>query len=594
MQEWFDVAGQIEKRVLNAAADFGVDSEVFTADVRSADPRFGDFQANGCLPYEKRQKTNPRQVAQGIVDRLSADKELAEIAVLSIAGPGFINFSLKPTFLQKWLQTFSGSDDLKQAAAHLQENETVVVDYSSPNTAKQMHIGHLRSLIIGDSICKLLEFCGAKVIRDNHIGDWGTAYGRLFYAYKRHLDEENLKANPLGELERLYKLGSKLAAEDEEVLRESREEIVKLQSEDPESMALWEVVNGHSIDGIKEVYELFDITFDHYLGESFYRNRVDQVYKELEETGLGEESEGAWVVFHPEHSRYATQPFMYRKSDGASNYATTDLATMLHRAEHFKASSIIIETDFRQKDHFEQLELTTKKWFEKTGRSFPKFSHVFHGTIMGENGKAMASRTGEPVLLKDLIAESIERATAIVHEKNQEKIEKGQTPLSEEEIPHVANVIGTSSIRYAELSQNRTSDYIFAWNKLLAFEGNTAPYLLYAATRIKSILRNFETSELEGLEAKASLLETPEELALARKILGFVGVLQQTVEALLPHLLCTYLYELATAYSTFYNANKVIVDDKGEKARRLLLCQRTLDVLETGLGLLGINTLERM
>ncbi len=593
MQDWFDLAKKIDSLVLEAAASAGLE-DTFTADVRTADPRFGDLQANGALPYAKRNKINPRQIAQSIVEKLQENEELAEVAELSIAGPGFINFALKPNFLQTWLTTFSGSEQLSNAAAHLQENETVVVDYSSPNTAKQMHIGHLRSLIIGESICKLLEFCGAKVIRDNHIGDWGTAYGRLFYAYKRFLDEENLKANPLGELERLYKLGSKLATEDEDVVTESREELVKLQGEDPEAMKLWAQVNGHSIDGIKQVYELFDITFDHYLGESFYRNMVEQVYKEMDESGLGEKSEGAWVVFHPEHKRFATQPFMYRKSDGASNYATTDLATMLYRAEHFKASSIIVETDFRQKDHFEQLELTTKKWFEKTGRDFPKFSHVFHGTIMGENGKAMASRTGDPVLLKDLISEAIERADKIIREKNDEKVERGQAPLSEEEIVAASKVIGTSSIRYAELSQNRTSDYVFAWDKLLSFEGNTAPYLLYAATRVKSIFRNFEAADLENLSAKASTIETPEELALARKILGFVGVLQQTIETLRPHLLCTYLFELAGAYSSFYNANKVIVPEEDIQSRRLMLCQRTLDVLETGLGLLGIPTLERM
>lgn len=593
MQDWFDLAKKIDSLVLEAAASAELE-DTFTADVRTADPRFGDLQANGALPYAKRNKTNPRQIAQSIVEKLQENEELAEVAELSIAGPGFINFALKPAFLQTWLTTFSGSEQLSKAAAHLQENETVVVDYSSPNTAKQMHIGHLRSLIIGESICKLLEFCGAKVIRDNHIGDWGTAYGRLFYAYKRFLDEENLKANPLGELERLYKLGSKLATEDEDVVTESREELVKLQGEDPEAMKLWEIVNGHSIDGIKQVYELFDITFDHYLGESFYRNMVEQVYKEMDESGLGEKSEGAWVVFHPEHKRFATQPFMYRKSDGASNYATTDLATMLYRAEHFKASNIIVETDFRQKDHFEQLELTTQKWFEKTGRDFPKFSHVFHGTIMGENGKAMASRTGDPVLLKDLISEAIERAEKIIREKNDEKIERGQAPLSEEEIIDASKVIGTSSIRYAELSQNRTSDYVFAWDKLLSFEGNTAPYLLYAATRVKSIFRNFEAADLANLSDKASVIETPEELALARKILGFVGVLSQTIETLRPHLLCTYLFELAGAYSSFYNANKVIVSEEDIQSRRLMLCQRTLDVLETGLGLLGIPTLERM
>lgn len=594
MQDWFDVAKKIEACALDAARKIGLDEALFSADVRPADPRFGDMQINGALPYAKRQKVNPREIAQKLVAALEEDEAIASRATLEIAGPGFINLRFDPKFYLDWLNAFSTQSEFQASAAKLYANERVVVDFSSPNTAKQMHIGHLRSLIIGESICKLLEFCGATVIRDNHLGDWGTAYGRLFYAYKRFLDEENLATNPLAELERLYKLGSQLASEDEDVLKESRQEIVKLQSEDPESMALWETVNKHSVDGIEEVYDLFDIEFDHYLGESFYRDKVDQVYSELEESGIGEKSEDAWVVFHPEHPRFATQPFIYRKSDGASNYATTDLATMLYRAERFNATSIIIETDFRQKDHFEQLELTTRKWFEKTGREFPKFSHVFHGTIMGENGKAMASRSGEPVLLKNLIAESIERATAIVREKNAEKADKGQTPLTEAEIVASAAIIGTSSIRYAELSQNRTSDYVFAWDKLLSFEGNTAPYLLYAATRIKSIFRNLDPRELEALETQATPFETAEELALARKIVEFVGALQVTTDTLRPHFLCTYLYELSGAFSGFYNANKVIVDDPGEKARRIILCQRALLALESGLSLLGIQTLDRM
>lgn len=594
MKNWFDVAKSIGTIAANAAERAGLDMQIFDPDVRLADPRFGDYQINGALPYAKRQKTNPRAIAQSIVDELEKDDALNGVATLAIAGPGFINFSLTPAFLQNWLAQYSSETAFRDSASHLQKNETVVVDFSSPNTAKQMHVGHLRSLIIGESICKLLEFCGAAVIRDNHIGDWGTPYGRLFYAYKRLLDKEALAKDPLGELERLYKEGSRLAADDESVLEEARRELVELQNEDPESIALWEEVNRLSINGLKEIYELFDIRFDHYLGESFYRNQVDQVYQELEDTQIGEESEGAWVVFHPEHPRFKKQPFLYRKSDGASNYATTDLATMLYRTEHFKATSIIIETDARQKDHFEQLELTTKKWFEKTGRTFPKFHHVMHGAINGQDGKILKSREGDPVFLKNLLQESIERSTAIVQEKNREKSESGREALEAEESVCVAQTIGVNAIRYAELSQNRTSDYVFDWDKLLSFEGNTAPYLLYAVARINSIFRSLDASALDGLDSKASAFETPEEIALARKIVGFVNALQQTIDSLRPHFLCSYLYELCSVYSGFYAANKVIVEDSGERARRLLLCDRTRQTLKTGLSLLGIPTLERM
>jgi len=586
MQEWFDVAKKLESSANSAALAADLDTEVFTADVRPADPRFGDFQINGALPYAKRLKTNPREVAQKLVAALEADTSLTQVADLSIAGPGFINFKFKPSFFTNWLNAFATEADFRESASRLYADERVVVDYGSPNTAKQMHVGHIRSIVIGEAICRLLEFCGANVTRDNHIGDWGTPYGKLFYAYKRHLNEKALKDDPLGELERLYKLGSKLATEDDTVLEECRRELVKLQAEDPEAMALWEKVNELSIRGLKEIYDQLDVTFDCYLGESFYRDKVDQVYEELDRVGLAEESEGALVVFHPEHKRYAKQPFIIRKSDGASNYATTDLATMLYRCDHFKATRIIIVTDDRQKDHFEQLDLTTAKWFDHTDRERPLFSHVMFGKITGEDGKPIKSRTGDPIRLKDLISEAIERAHAVVKEKNPQ--------LGESELQEIAETVGIGAIKYADLSPNRTSDYVFSWDKLLSFEGNTAPYLLYAVARIQSIFRKLEDSQRTGLEERASVLETDEEIALARKIVEFVGALQTTIETLRPHMLCLYLHELAGAFSGFYSANKVITDDESVQARRLVLCARTLLALKLGLSLLGIKTLERM
>lgn len=585
MQDWFDVAKKIDSLVLEAAASAGLEG-TFSSEIRSADPRFGDLQANGALPYAKQIKTNPRQIAQSIVEKLKENPIVTDVAEVSIAGPGFINFKFKPSFLLAWLSAFKDGAAFKTAAGSLQTGEKVVVDYGSPNTAKQMHVGHIRSIVIGEAICRLLEFCGADVTRDNHIGDWGTPYGKLFYAYKRHLDEAALARDPLEELERLYKLGSALA-EDETVLAECRQELVDLQSGKPESMALWEQVNKLSIQGLETIYEELDVHYDCYLGESFYRDKVDQVYAELEATGLSQESQGAIVVIHPEHPRFnEKQPFIVRKSDGASNYATTDLATMLYRAERFQATSIIITTDNRQKDHFEQLDLTTRKWFEKTGRTMPKFSHVMFGSINGEDGKAIKSRSGDPIRLRQLIDEAIERASKIVREKN--------PSLPEDELAKISKVIGVSAIKYADLSQNRTSDYVFTWDKLLSFEGNTAPYLLYAAARIQSIFRKLEAEQLVDLESKASAFETPEEIALANKIINFVGVLNATIDQLRPHLLCTYLFELSGAYSSFYSANKVIGAETDVQARRLLLCQRTLVVLQSGLGLLGIPTLERM
>jgi arginyl-tRNA synthetase len=586
MHEWFDVAKKLESSANDAACDAGLDTTIFTADVRPADPRFGDFQVNGALPYAKRLKTNPREVAQKLVTAFEKQSSLTSVADLSIAGPGFINFKFKPEFYSSWLAAFATEKDFKESASRFYSGERVVVDYGSPNTAKQMHVGHIRSVVIGEAICRLLEFCGAEVTRDNHIGDWGTPYGKLFYAYKRHLDESALAEDPLGELERLYKLGSELASEDETVLEECREELVKLQAEDPGAMALWEKVNELSISGLKEVYDQLDVTFDCYLGESFYRNKVQQVYGELSDSGLAEESKGALVVFHPEHKRYAKQPFIIRKSDGASNYATTDLATMLYRHEHFKATRIVIVTDDRQKDHFEQLDLTTAKWFERTGRDRPIFNHVMFGKITGEDGKPIKSRSGDPIRLKDLIAEAIERAYAVVKEKNPD--------LGDAELEHIAQTVGVGAIKYADLSPNRTSDYVFSWDKLLSFEGNTAPYLLYATARIQSIFRKLEDTQREGLEKRASILETDEEIALARKIVEFIGALQTTIETLRPHMLCLYLHELAGTFSAFYSANKVIVEDEGIQARRLILCSRTLLALKIGLSLLGIKTLERM
>jgi arginyl-tRNA synthetase len=585
MDIWFNLAEGIDQRTQAAAARTEGFDDGFSPDVRVADPRFGDFQVNGVLPFAKKSGRNPRELATRLIQSLQQTDLDPNYVELSVAGPGFINFRFTPGFLVDWLKKFRSRDDLHQAASAIYRNKRVVVDYASPNTAKQMHVGHLRSMIVGDSICRLMEFCGASVVRDNHIGDWGTQFGKLIYAYKRHLDQEALSREPLEELERLYKKGDALTKESDEAMDGARQELVKLQQGDPQNLALWKQITEISSQAFDEIYQKLGLRFDHQLGESFYRDKVEEVYRELTEAAIAEESEGALVVFHPEHPRFATQPFIIRKSDGASNYASTDLATVLYRVREFAAESIVYVTDARQQDHFQQLFLTVQKWFGKTGSQQPELRHVWFGTVLGEDGKAIKTRSGDPIKLKDLLREAEQRAFDVVTEKN--------PGLPEEERRAIASTVGIGAVRYGDLSQNRTGDYVFSWDKLLSFEGNTAPYLLYAVARIHSIFARLgdATSSDEDL---ATPVETEAEIALARKLASFVSVLNQAIDDLRPHFLCTYLFELAGLFSTFYNANRVLVDEADVRARRLLLCRRTLLILETGLTLLGIQPLKRM
>jgi arginyl-tRNA synthetase len=581
----FQIAADLNRAVTSAALQAGFDPAGFSPEIRTADPRHGDFQANGVLGYAKARKLNPRAVAEQLVAALAPS--LAGLCDLSIAGPGFINFRLKPEVLLQWLWRYGTVDLLRSGASALHQGQRYVVDFSSPNTAKQLHVGHIRGMVIGEAICRMLAFCGAAVVRDNHIGDWGTQFGKLIWGYKHLRNDEALTTDPLEELERLYKAADAATKADPTVLEAARAELVKLQAGDPENLDLWQRINAISSGAFTEIYRKLDIHFDHQLGESFYNDRLNPVYDELTGLGLAEISEGALVVFHPEHPRFKTQPFIIRKSDGAANYASTDLATMLYRTEHFQADAIVILTDARQSDHFEQLWLTTQKWFGKTQRRLPRFEHVSFGSILGEDGKAIKTRSGDPIRLKALLAEAEDRALTLVNEKSPE--------LSEAERKDIAAAVGIGAVRYADLSQNRSSDYVFAWEKILSLEGNTAPYLLYAVARIHSIFRK------QGIEGTADTLfanatppETETELALARKLVGFASTLELTTQQLRPHFLCTYLYELAGAYSAFYAVDKVLVEAESVRARRLLLCARTLLVLESGLSLLGLRTLQRM
>ena len=583
----FNIPQEIERLMLQCADGLEPFDSTFSPDIRTADPRYGDFQANGVLPFAKRKGLNPRETAMHLVKALQRNDAFDPDTIsVDTTGPGFINFRLTPTFLLKWLQQYRSLTDLRAGAGASYRSRRVVVDYSSPNTAKQMHVGHIRSTIIGEAISLLLEFCGVEVIRDNHIGDWGTQFGLLIASIKRQgYDLNNPSEDPLADLESLYKEGVALAGRDTGFLETARQELVKLQQGDVYNQELWERICKVSYQAFEEIYAMLGIQFDKVLGESFYRDKVDRICGELTETGLAQESEGALVIFFPEHPRFNKQPFIIRKSDGASNYATTDLATVLYRCEDFKTDEIIYVTDSRQKDHFEQLFLTVQKWFDAKGYTQPVLQHITFGTILGEDGKAIKTRSGDPIKLKDLLNEAIERAYSIVTAKS--------VDLSETERREIARAVGIAAIRYADLMQNRTTDYTFSWEKLLSFEGNTAPYLLYAVARIHSIFRKLDLNPCEGEEG-ASPFETEAEIALARKHTSFVTVLNQAISELRPHFLCTYLYDLVGAFNFFYKHDKVMIEDEAVRARRVLLCARTLNLLETGLHLLGIKTLKRM
>ena len=581
MEITLDCSHSLELLLIETARSVDGFEEDFVPQVRAADERFGDFQANGVLPYAKRTGNNPREMAQQLIDAIPPSRNWET----TIAGPGFINFKLSKTFLLKWLDHFNSTTKIQDALREGKAGITVV-DFSSPNTAKQMHVGHIRSTIIGDSLARLLSFSGHEVIRDNHLGDWGTQFGILLYAIKREgVSLEELGEDPIAELENLYRKGTAWSKDEESALKESRAELVQLQEGKPKNLELWQKIKDISMESFHAIYELLGVRFDFAHGESYYRDRVDHIYKSLLAHKICEENEGALVVFHPEHKRFSKQPFLVRKSDGASNYATTDLATLSFRKEEWQADRIIYVTDGRQRDHFEQLFLTARKWFKAEEISIPELNHVWFGTILGEDNKAIKTRDGQPVKLSDLLEEAIRRAKNMVLEKNPN--------LEEQEAQRRAQIIGLGAVKYADLSQDRTLDYVFSWDKLLALQGNTAPYLQYAVARINSIFRKLEKEPLELTES-ARPPESEHERSLARRLTFFPMALKQTLRELKPHFLCTYLYELATEFSSFYNQEKVMVEDSDAQALRIILCLRTKTYLCAGLDILGIEILDEM
>ncbi|MDR2667535.1 MAG: arginine--tRNA ligase, partial [Puniceicoccales bacterium] len=497
-----------EKAMDIAVGRCGFDGN-FRPFVRPAEAKFGDFQINGVLPFAKAIGANPRALAQKLRDALVDDGEFSARAGAEVAGAGFINLTLSSSALGQWLDIHAVADAFRRgiSAATGLAGRRVIVDYSCPNSAKRMHVGHLRSMVIGDAIRRMVEFSGAKVLGDNHIGDWGTQFGILL----RQIAVENVDLfsaegdDVLDLLEGLYRRGTAAVGSSAEALDVARRELVALQNGDAVRVALWERINELSYASFQRIYDLCAVHFDLILGESFYRDKVQRVYDELLDCGVAVEDNGALVVFHEEHDRFCEQPFIVRKSDGASNYAATDLAAVLYRVEEFGAEEIIYVTDGRQRDHFEQLFLTVDKWFKAKGYKLPTLRHVWFGTVCGADGRAIKTRSGESMRLGDLFCEAIGRAGQVVDERSQ------SLPVDERE--RIAKAVAVGAIKYGDLVQNRTSDYIFSLEKSLSFDGNTAPYVQYACARISAILRR---ADGEGLRpGRLSGPASAEERALA-------------------------------------------------------------------------------
>ncbi len=561
----------------------GLPADTNTAVTQSTKVEFGDYQINGAMAAAKLLKTNPRALAQQLVDVL----ELADIAdKVEIAGPGFINVTLKPDWLATQLQQAVADPRLGVSANTAPQ--TVVVDYSAPNLAKEMHVGHLRSTIIGDAVVRALEFWGDSVIRQNHMGDWGTQFGMLI----AHLEDKlaagvDLETVALADLEDFYREAKKRFDDEAGFADKSRDYVVKLQGGDAHCQKLWQLFIDTSVKHSEEVYRTLNVTLghDHIKPESAYNPMLQPIVDDLKARGIAVEDQGALVVFLHElaDKEGNPSPFIIQKTGGGFLYATTDLAACQYRSHELNVDRIIIFTDARQALHFKQVELVARK--AGLLRAETAYEHCPFGTMMGEDGKPFKTRTGGTVKLAELLEEAVVRAEAVVKGKS--------TELSAEEIAEVARKVGIGAVKFADLSKNRTSDYIFCWDAMLSFEGATAPYLQYAYTRVSSILRRAGISD--SFSATLQLAEQQEK-QLALKVLQFEETLQQVMKDAQPNLLCNYLYELASQYMSFYEACPILKDgiEPALRDSRLMLSILVAKLLAKGLDLLGIDVMERM
>jgi len=549
---------------------------------RTKDKSHGDFASNLALMLAKPAKQNPRALAELIVKHLPCSELIIKT---EIAGPGFINFFINPNYLEQ--QIDSAFADTRLNVELTTQPQNIVIDYSSPNLAKEMHVGHLRSTIIGDSVTRTLAFQGHNVIRQNHVGDWGTQFGMLL-AYMEELRAKGEEINKnLANLEVFYRAAKGRFDESEDFANRARDLVVALQSGDQACLTLWKEFKDISISHCQEAYDRLGVSLslDDVQGESAYNDDLAVVVSDLESKGLLQESQGAKCVFLESFKNKEGEPLpvIIKKKDGGFLYATSDLAAIRYRQSSLNADRVLYFVDARQGLHFQQVfEVARLANFVKTET---RLEHMPFGTVMGEDGKPFKTRAGSTPKLADLLTEAEDRAYVLVKEKNQD--------MPEEELRHIASVVGIASVKYADLSKNRTSDYTFSFDNMLSFEGNTAPYLLYAYTRVASIF-NKAGIEMDSLTADVALTEEKEK-DLASKLMQFNEVINQVGKQGMPHFLCAYLFELAGLFSSFYEACPILVaDNESQKQSRLKLAGLTAKTLQQGLSLLGINTLERM
>ena len=554
----------------------------------ATDQRFGDYQTNAALVLGKQRGENPRELAEKIIGHLNVG-DLCEPPV--VAGPGFINFTLRPGAIAEKTAKILGDERL--GIVETESPRRIVIDFGSPNVAKPMHVGHIRSIVLGDALARIATFLGHEVIRDNHIGDWGTQFGMVIYGWKNLLDQRALQQNPLAEIVRIYKETNTLATSDPQVREACRQELVKLQAGDKENIDIWNECVAFSMQDFEHVYELLDIHYDIQCGESFYNDRLSGVVERLLKSGIAEISEGAVVVFFRDIPELTDKPCIIRKRDGGFNYATTDIATIDYRLDDLKADSVWYVVGAPQTLHFKQIfEIARQQGYRADLR------HVTFGSILGEDRKLMKTRSGENVPLRELLEEACRRARKIIDKKNPD--------LSEAEKIDVAQKIGIGAVKYADLSQYRMTDYVFSWEKMLSLQGNTAPYLQNAYVRIRSIFRKADKSpvgtpprgikEETGRRAVATglALTNPAEINLAKRLCQFAEIVSHVLNDFRPNILANYLFEVANSFHTFYEACPVLKSEEPARSSRLALCDITGQVLDRGLDLLGIKVPEKM
>ena len=571
----------LSEKIKQAMIAAGADAQCEALVRQSGKVQFGDYQANGIMPAAKKLGLNPREFAQSVLDKA----ELQDIAEKTeIAGPGFINIFLKDAWL---------ADNINRAVqdpklgVHNPEKQTVVVDYSSPNVAKEMHVGHLRSTIIGDAVVRTLEFLGNNVIRANHVGDWGTQFGMLI-AYLEKMENEHATEMELSDLEAFYRAAKKHYDEDPVFAEKARHYVVKLQSGDEYCRTMWQKLVKITMQQNQHNYDRLNVTLTDkdVMGESLYNPMLPGIVEDLKKQGLAVEDDGALVVYLDEFKNKDGDPMgvIVQKKDGGFLYTTTDIAAAKYRYETLKAHRALVFSDTRQSQHMQQAWLITRK-AGYVPDSF-QLEHKNFGMMLGKDGKPFKTRSGDTVKLANLLDEAIERAGVLISQKS--------TALSEQEKADVIEAVGIGSVKYADLSKNRTTDYVFDWDNMLSFEGNTAPYMQYAYTRIRSIFNRSQIALSEVEQAQLSITDEKER-ALAIKLLQFEEAVQVVGKDGTPHVLCAYLYELAGAFSSFYEHCPILNnDDQQVKLSRLKLALLTERTLKQGLDLLGIKTVEKM